>query len=244
MKERTKKLLACAGTVGVMTIMTTIPAMAATIDWNDKAAADVNTYANIRKSADINSERVGMLLAGAVVSVVGEENGWIQVESGEISGYIREDLLVSGEEAQQLFESVYGDSELVGAEPLAAAETAAPVSQQAVSVSDADLDLMAAIIECEAGGESYEGKIGVGAVIMNRIRSSQFPNTLSEVIYQSGQFTPASTGKLASVLSRGARQDCYDAARDVFAGANTIGDRLFFHAGSGNGLTIGNQTFY
>lgn len=244
MKERTKKLLACAGTVGVMTIMTTIPAMATTIDWNDKAAADVNTYANIRKSADINSERVGMLPAGAVVSVVGEENGWIQVESGEISGYIREDLLVSGEEAQQLFESVYGDSELVGAEPLAAAETAAPVSQQAVSVSDADLDLMAAIIECEAGGESYEGKIGVGAVIMNRIRSSQFPNTLSEVIYQSGQFTPASTGKLASVLSRGARQDCYDAARDVFAGANTIGDRLFFHAGSGNGLTIGNQTFY
>ena len=185
-----------------------------------------------------------MLPAGAVVSVVGEENGWIQVESGEISGYIREDLLVSGEEAQQLFESVYGDSELVGAEPLAAAETAAPVSQQAVSVSDADLDLMAAIIECEAGGESYEGKIGVGAVIMNRIRSSQFPNTLSEVIYQSGQFTPASTGKLASVLSRGSRQDCYDAARDVFAGANTIGDRLFFHAGSGNGLTIGNQTFY
>ena len=111
MKERTKKLLACAGTVGVMTIMTTIPAMAATIDWNDKAAADVNTYANIRKSADINSERVGMLPAGAVVSVVGEENGWIQVESGEISGYIREDLLVSGEEAQQLFESVYGDSD-------------------------------------------------------------------------------------------------------------------------------------
>ena len=111
-------------------------------------------------------------------------------------------------------------------------------------MSDSDLALMAAIIECEAGGESYEGKIGVGAVIMNRIRSNKFPNTLSEVIYQSGQFTPAATGKLASVLARGASQACYDAARDVFAGANTIGDRLFFHAGSGNGLTIGNQTFY
>lgn len=244
MKERTKKLLACAGAVGVMTIMTTVPAMADTIDWADKAAADVNTYANIRKSADINSERVGKLPAGAVVSVLGEENGWIQVESGEISGYIREDLLVSGEEAQQLFESVYGDGELVGAEPLETVTETAVASGQTVSVSDADLALMAAIIECEAGGESYEGKVGVGAVIMNRIRSSQFPNTLSEVIYQSGQFTPAATGKLASVLSRGASQACYDAARDVFAGANTIGDRLFFHAGSGNGLTIGNQTFY
>ena len=110
--------------------------------------------------------------------------------------------------------------------------------------SNQDLDLMAAIIECEAGGESYEGKIGVGAVILNRIRSSEFPNTLSEVIYQSGQFEPVWTGKLASVLSRGANADCYAAARDVFAGANTIGECLFFHAGGGSGLTIGNQTFY
>ena len=103
---------------------------------------------------------------------------------------------------------------------------------------------MAAIIECEAGGESYEGKVGVGAVIMNRIRSGEFPNTLSEVIYQSGQFEPTWTGKLSSVLSRGASEACYAAAQDVFAGANTIGGRLFFHAGGGSGLTIGNQTFY
>ena len=54
--------MACAGTVGVMTIMTAVPAMADTIDWTDKAAADVNTYANIRKGADINSERVGICL--------------------------------------------------------------------------------------------------------------------------------------------------------------------------------------
>lgn len=153
-------------------------------------------------------------------------------------------MLVSGEEAQQLFESVHGDGEITGAQPLDAVVETAAVSNQTTSVSQADLDLMAAIIECEAGGESYEGKVGVGAVIMNRIRSSKFPNTLSEVIYQKGQFTPAASGKLASVLSRGASQACYDAARDVFAGANTIGDRLFFHAGGGRGLTIGNQTFY
>lgn len=268
MKERTRKLLACVGTVGMMTAVMTVPAMADTtgenqnidtnevqteaFDWSDKAAANVNTYANIRSGSDISTERVGKLSAGAVVTVVGEENGWMQVESGEIAGYIRGDLLVSGEEAKALFESVYGDGEIVGAQPLdLAAEAAAQAQAEAqtqqsaaVSASNADLDLMAAIIECEAGGESYEGKIGVGAVIMNRIRSGQFPNTLSEVIYQSGQFTPASSGKLASVLSRGASQACYDAARDVFAGANTIGDRLFFHAGGGSGLTIGNQTFY
>lgn len=262
MKERMKKLLVCMGTVGVMMVAMAVPTMADTtaenidkkdatkeeaFDWSDKAAADVDTYANIRKESVITAERVGKLQAGAVVTVVGEENGWIQVESGEVEGYIREDLLVSGEEAQKLFESVHGDVDIIGAEPLetANAQQTVQVSANAeVSASKADLDLMAAIIECEAGGESYEGKVGVGAVIMNRIRSPKFPNTLSEVVYQSGQFTPAASGKLASVLGRGASQACYDAARDVFAGANTIGERLFFHAGGGNGLTIGNQTFY
>lgn len=264
MKKRMLKILACAGTVGMLSTAFAIPAMADTtdedrnidteqteaFDWSDKAAANVHTYANIRSGSDISTERVGRLPAGAVVTVVGEENGWMQVVSGEIEGYIREDLLVSGEAAQQLFESVYGAVDIVGAEPVdeaaeqAAAQQAAPAQTAAASVSQSDLDLMAAIIECEAGGEPYEGKIGVGAVIMNRIRSSQFPDTLSEVIYQSGQFSPVASGKLSSVLSRGASQACYDAARDVFAGANTIGDRLFFHAGGGSGLTIANQTFY
>lgn len=281
MKERMKKLLACVGTVGVMTVTMAVPAMAdttgenqnidtaqvqeavqeETFDWSDKAAANVNTYANIRQGSDIGTDRVGKLSAGAVVTVVGEENGWLQVVSGEVEGYIRGDLLVTGDDAQQLFEASYGaGADIVGAEAvdeaaLAAAEAQAAAQTQAeaeaqaaqqasASISQADLDLMAAIIECEAGGEPYEGKIGVGAVVMNRVRSSQFPNTISEVIYQSGQFSPVASGKLASVLSRGARQDCYDAARDVFAGANTVGDCLFFHAGGGSGLTIANQTFY
>ena len=275
MKERMKRLFACVGTVGVMTVTMAVPAMADTTeenqnidtaevqeavqeeadDWSDKAAANVSTYANIRQGSDIGTDRVGKLAPGAVVTVVGEENGWLQVISGEVEGYIRGDLLVTGDAARQLFEASYGEgADIVGAEAvdeaaLAAAEAQAEAEAQAAaeaaaSVSQGDLDLMAAIIECEAGGEPYEGKIGVGAVVMNRVRSSQFPNTISEVIYQSGQFSPVASGKLASVLSRGARQDCYDAARDVFAGANTVGDCLFFHAGGGSGLTIANQTFY
>ena len=190
--------------------------------------------------------------------VTGEADGWVEIESGKIKGYIREDLLAEGEDARKLHELVNGEQgekvEAVdaGAElpkvknpaKLSQTQEVVTTTEEAVSVSQEDMDLMAAIIECEAGGESYEGKIGVGAVIMNRIRSEKFPNTLREVIYQSGQFQPTWTGKLDSVLARGASQACYDAARDVFAGANTIGDRLFFHAGSGSGLTIGNQTFY
>lgn len=242
--------------------------------WSDKVAANVLTYANIREGADVSSQCIGRLPSGAVATVVGNDEGWLQVTSGEVNGYIREDLVVSGDEARNLYEAMYGAGDIsaeavtVDAEAEAAAaaqasqvsaeavqpeqgqaaeETEADSSQaaaQEVSVSTSDLDLMAAIIECEAGGESYEGKVGVGAVIMNRIRSGEFPNTLSEVIYQSGQFEPTWTGKLSNVLSRGASEACYAAAQDVFAGANTIGDRLFFHAGGGSGLTIGNQTFY
>lgn len=259
MKERMRRVLCCIGTVGVMMTMGAIPAMADTLDasynWDDKAAANVVTYANIRESADADSNCVGRLPSGAVATVVGAENGWVQICSGEVEGYVREDLLLYQDDARDLYEALHGAGEVTAEavtpeEVVTSEESVSTDNEQeettaAVSnVSNSDLDLMAAIIECEAGGESYEGKIGVGAVILNRMRSSEFPNTLSEVIYQSGQFEPVWTGKLASVLSRGANADCYAAARDVFAGANTIGERLFFHAGGGSGLTIGNQTFY
>ena len=228
--------------------------------WTDKEAADVNTYANIRVDASINSQRVGRLPKGGVAVAVGEKDGWIQVSSGDVEGYIRGDLLVSEEAARDLYVSTYGTedisvwAEVIEARPQEAeAPQEEPGSQEqeseetaetAVSVSQDDLDLMAAIIECEAGGESYEGKVAVGAVVMNRVNSSKFPNTISEVIYQRGQFSPVASGKLSRVLSRGAREDCYEAARDVLNGANTVGDKLFFSAGSGKGIQIGNQHFY
>ena len=242
MKERMRHILCCIGTVGLMMTMGAVPAMADTLDdasynWDDKVAANVVTYANIRESADADSSCVGRLPSGAVATVVGAENGWVEICSGEVEGYIRGtgDVVTAEAVTQEEIQETEEIQEEI--QETAAVETDASASNQ-------DLDLMAAIIECEAGGESYEGKIGVGAVILNRIRSSEFPNTLSEVIYQSGQFEPVWTGKLASVLSRGANADCYAAARDVFAGANTIGECLFFHAGGGSGLTIGNQTFY
>ncbi|MDO5345130.1 MAG: cell wall hydrolase [Lachnospiraceae bacterium] len=112
------------------------------------------------------------------------------------------------------------------------------------SVSSGDLDLMAAIIYCEAGNQSYEGMVAVGAVVMNRVASSSFPNTISEVIYQSGQFTPASSGALASELANGVPSACYDAASAALAGENPVGSALYFNAGSGSGMQIGDHQFY
>lgn len=81
-----------------------------------------------------------------------------------------------------------------------------------------------ALIECEAGGESYTGMVAVGAVVVNRVNSGSFPNSVSGVIYQSGQFTPVATGTFQSVLARGARSDCYAAAQAALAGESRLAD--------------------
>jgi hypothetical protein len=112
------------------------------------------------------------------------------------------------------------------------------------SASTDDTTLLAAIIYCEAGNQSYEGKVAVGAVVMNRVYSSSFPNTISEVIYQSGQFTPASSGALASALANGVPSSCYDAAVAALNGENPVGSALYFNTGSGKGTKIGDHQFY
>lgn len=109
-----------------------------------------------------------------------------------------------------------------------------------------DEDLMAAIIECEAGGESYTGKVAVGAVVMNRVRSPLFPDTVLEVIMAPKQFSPVGSGRFAIVLGRGANESCYQAARDAMAGASPVGNCLFFRTPI-PGLTgqqIGGHIFY
>lgn len=93
-----------------------------------------------------------------------------------------------------------------------------------------ELRLMSAIINAEAGSESYQGKLAVGIVIMNRISSKQFPNTLKGVIFQSGQFSPVRNGALRSKLSQydsgktktNQWKDCIRAAKRVLEGRNYV----------------------
>ena len=117
-------------------------------------------------------------------------------------------------------------------------------SSSRMTASQSDLDLLASIIYCEAGGESYEGQVAVGAVVLNRMESDLYPSDMTDVIYQSGQFEPVWTGWLEQVRANGAPDYCYEAAQAALDGENPVGDRLFFHAGTGGTLTIGNQTFY
>lgn len=92
------------------------------------------------------------------------------------------------------------------------------------------LRLMASIINCEAGAEGYQGKLAVGIVVMNRVASKSFPNTIKKVIYQKGQFSPVRNGSLNKRLKQydtgktGSKQwkDCISAAKKVLNGQRTI----------------------
>ncbi len=95
------------------------------------------------------------------------------------------------------------------------------------SASDEELIWLAATIQAEAGGESYTGKLAVGSVIMNRVKSSSFPNTIVGVITQNLQFASYRSGKVELIISNGPNSTCVNAAREVLGGAR-VGDYLFF----------------
>ena len=89
-----------------------------------------------------------------------------------------------------------------------------------------DIQLMARAINGEARGEPYEGQVAVGAVILNRVKSSQFPNSISGVIYQAGAFTAVSDGQINSPISE--NSTVYKAARDAINGWDPTGGCIYY----------------
>lgn len=110
------------------------------------------------------------------------------------------------------------------------------ISRGEISLSDYEMLLLATMIYCEAGNQGSEGQLAVGYVIMNRVRSARYPNSLESVLRQSKQFEPAGSGRFDLVLQ--AEQDddipnivtesCWNAARTVVNGSSNVGDCLFF----------------
>ena len=111
---------------------------------------------------------------------------------------------------------------------------------------ESDRDLLACLIYCEAGNQPYTGQVAVGAVVINRVRSAAYPNTVSGVIYQKGQFSPVASGRLATRLAMGANSACYQAADEAMSGATPVGNCLYFRTiiPEINGTIIGDHVFY
>lgn len=116
-----------------------------------------------------------------------------------------------------------------------------------ITFADGDKYLLANLIYCEAGNQPYAGQVAVGAVVMNRVMSSVFPDTVVGVIYQNKQFSPVASGRLALALAEDhATPACYQAAEEAMAGNTTVGNCLFFRTPIEglSGTQIGGHIFY
>jgi spore germination cell wall hydrolase CwlJ-like protein len=124
--------------------------------------------------------------------------------------------------------------------------SAGTVQGSSLAASADETTLLAAIIQCEAGNQSYECQLAVGAVVVNRVKSGSYPGTIYDVIYQKSQFGPASSGVLERRLSNGVSQTAYSAAAAALAGEdNTAGAMHFKNTSSGHaGTAIGALVFY
>ena len=171
----------------------------------------------------------------------------IDVQSGMI-----ENVKIAAVEAKIAYEAkleeerrVAEEAERIAREKAEAeAEAAAAAQAEAEAAQQAEKELLASLIFCEAGNQPYEGQVAVGAVVMNRINSSSYPDTMEEVIYQSGQFSPAMSGWLDRVrANQGYTEAAMQAAEDALAGSNPIGDCLYFSVG-GYGTRIGDHLFH
>lgn len=232
---------------------------------NCETVAEVNTNnLRIRSEQSADSKVLDTVSTGAKLTVDTEAEateGWVAVKSGSQTAYVSSDyvtvklntgvgITLAEEQAAIEAEQARAAEEAARlAEAQAAQSTQAVETSQGASVPAAvdDVTLLAAIIQCEAGSDIYESQLAVGAVVINRVKSGAYPNSISEVIYQRGQFGPASSGKLASVLASGSISGtAYQAATDAINGVdNTGGCTGCRGASSGHaGTVIGAMVFY
>lgn len=116
-----------------------------------------------------------------------------------------------------------------------------------VIFEEGDRYLLANLIYCEAGGEPYAGQVAVGSVVINRVLSSVFPDTVVGVVYQRKQFSPVASGRLALALAENrATESCYRAADEAMAGMTNVGNCVFFRTPIEGltGISIGGHIFY
>lgn len=195
----------------------------------------------IRKEANEEAGVYKLCKNGEVLDAVEELDGWVSVQVDEDTiGY------VSAEYVSVEFATDYGKTTKEIEDEERAKELAKlSQNQGAVPTSVSDVTLLAALIQAEAGNQPYEGKLAVGAVVMNRVRSGAYPNTIIGVITAPGQFPPATNGTVAAIAARGPSSSCMQAAQAAVDGQTNVGGALHFgRAGKAAGVVIGSHVFY
>ncbi|MBR5596835.1 MAG: cell wall hydrolase [Lachnospiraceae bacterium] len=167
---------------------------------------------------------------------------WIAVEYGGALGYI------SAEYVTMEFTIDHGETleEIKKREEKERKELQKVIVSEGTShIGTTDEMLLAALIQCEAANQPYEGQVAVGAVVVNRVNSSAYPNTIAGVIYASGQFTPTKSGRVETLAVKGVKDSCVQAARAAMAGESPVGGALHFRrVGNREGIVIGDHVFW
>ena len=304
MNGKGRKLFRSA--VGILTSVMMMGAYTTTAMASGIGVIDAKDMLDIHAEANTASAVIGQVMEDGHVAILAKYNDWVQIQAGEIAGWVPAENLVeteisneeavaaneqviaertgetasedeffaeeevqqdetaalqaeASEAAQNEIEEVQAAEEAARieaeAQAKAAAEEAARLAAEAqqaalaaqtAAISAEELKLLANIIYCEAGSESYVGKVAVGNVIMNRVKSASQPNTITEVVYAKGQFSPVRNGSLQRALSSDkADAACYQAAIEALAGAQPVGGKLFFRRNNGrSGQVIGHHVFY
>ena len=206
----------------------------------------------IRAEADENADVLGVITDNSFLDMVEDlGNGWIAVDYNDETGYVQAEFVDTdfrideGETMAAIQKREEEEAKRKAEEEAKKAKAQLTQNTGAVSAGADEARLLAALIYCEAGNQSYEGKVAVGAVVMNRVKSSAYAGTIPGVIYASGQFTPALNGTVDRVYAGNIPDSCVQAAQAALAGETTCGTATHFRrAGGHDGLVIGAHVFW
>ena len=244
--------------------------------WVLSLMTNAEDFAYVRTTPSDDGEIAGKLRKGDMARVESlTNNGWYQITSGNLTGYIKADVSLTGQSCKDYAQAVgyNGSTGITVAEEEAAIaafnaaieeaarqEAAKKAAASASSSSSSNVSstqkssysagadevtLLAAIVEKEAGGSGYQGMLAVASVVMNRVRSSSYPDTLEGVIGQKGQFTGGISG-LSNIISRGPSSAAIRAAEAALAGEDIVDGKVSFRSSSTghSGTVIGDNVFF
>ena len=192
---------------------------------------------NVREEPTTESKKLTVIYQNETFPVIESNEDWVKIDitDDNVIGYVKTEFAellvdftnaVSKAEEQKILQ--------LQAEARAKKETEVKYRDE-VNCSAEDIKLLACLVHSEAGTQSYEGKLAVANIVLNRVKSSKYANTIKGVIYQSGQFSVAASGSLAKQLanynnySSNSQRLSIKAAKAALEGANNIGSRLYFH---------------
>ncbi|MCR5356112.1 MAG: cell wall hydrolase [Lachnospiraceae bacterium] len=232
-----------------------------------KMAKSTTSCLRVRKEPSQDAGIYDLLAQGDTIEVVEELGEWVSVEFADGTvGYVSSEYVTVSDEIGkgESIESIMAKAEAsekakqAEANKAAAAKGAAAAQAKPTATTDAaaaaaaatasydDVTLLAALIQSESGYECHEGQVAVGNVVMNRLRSGKFGNTIYSVINAKGQFSPVGSGRIAQILAQGPKASCIQAAQEAMAGTNYVGDAVRFRPVSSGyqGIVIGNHVFW